>query len=230
MLGGILISMKESKTTRRQFRFKKRDVLFLIVGLVLAFAIRFALVDAHTVHHHANFALYVNGTRDTFDNFTFYEEVSSCSGTNQSNPKGRTHMHKPSNDIVHVHDAGSTWGAFFANLGYTLGNNVLVTDKGTFKDGENNVKLRFILNGKEVQAIANEPINSKDRLLIDYSSGTTETLNERYDTVANNAGEYNSKPDPSSCSGGAEETLRDRFIRTLGIEQNADSRGAGVSH
>jgi len=222
--------MNESKTNKKQFKFKKRDVLFLIIGVLMAFVLRFSLVDAHTVHHHANFALYVNGTRDTFSNFTFFEEVSSCSGTQHSNPKARVHMHKPSNDIIHVHDAGSTWGAFFANLGYSLGNKVLVTDNGVFIDGENSKSLRFILNGKEVQSIANEPINSEDRLLIDYGAESIGVLGGRFETIANNAGEYNLKPDPSSCSGGTKETIRDRFVRTLGIEQNTDSHEAGDNH
>ncbi len=204
-----------------KFKFKKRDGVFLIIGMLAAFLLRFALVDADVVHHHANFALYVNGVRDEFDSFTFYEEVAGCSLGGHDDPKSRVHMHGQINDVVHVHDGGSTWGAFFANLGYTLGDEVLVTDSGVFADKDGS-KLTFILNGEKVSNVANNEIKSEDRLLINYGNDSDETLMSRYADTAENAHEYNEKPDPASCSGAADESLKDRFIRTLGISQKHD--------
>lgn len=204
-----------TKTTKK-FKFKKRDLIFVLIGLLAAFGLRFALVDAVTTHYHANFGLYVNGVRDEFKSPTFYEEISSCSGTDHDNPKTRVHMHGQEFDAVHVHDDGSTWGHFFANLSYTLGDKVLVTDNDVFVDGADGKKLRFILNGKETPSVANLPIESEDKLLIDYSADDMATLQSRYSTIGSTAHEHNEKPDPASCSGGAKETLKDRFTRTLG--------------
>jgi hypothetical protein len=202
--------------TKKKFRFKKRDLAFVFIGVVVAFGLRFVLVDAVTTHYHANFAMYVNGVRDEFKSPTFYEEISSCSATNHDNPKTRVHMHGQEFDTVHVHDDGSTWGHFFANLSYTLGDKVLVTDNGVFVDGSDGKKLRFILNGNEISSVANLPIESEDKLLIDFSSDDQRTLQSRYSTISSTAHEHNEKPDPASCSGGAKETLKDRFTRTLG--------------
>jgi hypothetical protein len=202
--------------TKKQFRFKKRDFICLLVGTIVAFSLRFALVSSVTTHYHANFGLYVNGVRDEFKSPTFYEEIASCTTTNHDNPKSRVHMHGQEFDTVHVHSDGSTWGHFFANLSYTLGDKVLVTDNGVFTDGTDGKKLRFILNGKEVLNVANIPIKSEDKLLIDYSADDSRTLATRYSSIGSTAHEHNEKPDPASCSGSAKESIKDRFTRTLG--------------
>jgi hypothetical protein len=214
----------------RKFTFKKRDGIFVLLGVLLAFSIRFIFVDAVVTHHHANFALYVNGQRDEFSSFTFYEEVASCSSENHNDPKARIHMHNQTNDVIHVHAAGATWGDFFANLGYTLGNKVLVRDDGIYTDAVDGNQLIFILNGERVSSIANRAVESKDRLLIDYGKTTDSELNARAEAVADNAGEYNTKPDPASCSGAENEKLSDRFWRTLGISRNASDSHASGSH
>ena len=141
-----------------------------IVGLVVFAAARMIFMQTTEVHYHANFGLFVNGERDKFSNFSFYEEIAACSTDEQNNPKHVTHMHDNTFDLVHVHDHAATWGGFFANLGYTLGNKVLVTDKGMFTDGQDGKKLQFLLNGKPVEAVQNRVIQDEDALLISYGN------------------------------------------------------------
>lgn len=219
-------TITEGKTikNKKRFKFSKRDLIFVIIGVLFAITLRFIFIPSNTVHHHANFALYVDGQRDLFENFTFYEEIAACSSEDHSNPKSRVHMHNQENSMVHVHDGGVTWGHFFANLGYTLGNSVLVTDDGNYIDGENGKSLKFILDGTEVSSIANAVIASDDRLLISYGDEDLTTLLGRYNSIPDNADEYNQKPDPSSCSGGGNESLKDRFTRTLGIDSLQDNK------
>ena len=203
---------------KKQFRFKKRDGFFLLAGILLAFGVRFSLVDAVVVHHHANFAIYVNGVRDEFRSPTFYEEISSCSSTNHDDPKARVHMHNNENDTVHVHDAGSTWADFFANMGYSLGNKSVTNDAGTLVTDQNGKTLVFVLNGKEVNAAANLPIESEDKLLVSYGTNdSSKTIADEYASISGSAREHNAKPDPASCSGSAKESIKNRFIRTVGI-------------
>ena len=102
----------ETTKIKKQFKFKKRDFVFIVIGVFVAFALRFATVDAVVTHYHANFALYVNGVRDEFKSPTFYEEISSCTTTHHDDPKSRTHMHGSEFDTIHVHDDGVTWGHF----------------------------------------------------------------------------------------------------------------------
>jgi hypothetical protein len=201
-----------------------RPILFAVlagffIGVIWLVAVRFITMVDPTVHHHANFALYINGERDTFDSFTFYEEVQSCGVDAYNNPKTRVHMHDNVNDLIHVHDAAATWGHFFANIGYTLGDSHIKTDDGLFIDGEDGV-LTFILNGHPEQRIANRTIDSEDVLLISFDKDPDDSqLRSRFESISANAGEYNSKPDPSICSGSDPKSLRDKLWSAFGIGQ-----------
>lgn len=168
------------------------------------------------VHYHANFALYINGTRDEFKSFTFYEEVQTCGVEDADNPKSRVHMHGQVNHVAHVHDHAATWGHFFSNLGYSLGNDVIKTDRGTFLDSQDGKRLRFMLNGQSVDTVANRTINSEDVLHISYGDEGDTVLQQQYQAISRDAHEYNQKTDPSSCSGGQPLTLTERFKKALG--------------
>lgn len=183
--------------------FARKTVLFivgLLIGFLLFAGLRMAFVQQYEVHYHANFGLFINGQRDKFKNFTFYEEVESCAAGAGSNPKSRAHMHDNINDVVHVEDDNVTWGAFFANLGYGLSDGSIETDDGVFVDGQRGRHLRFILNGEPVETIANRVINSEDVLLIDYGPKNTD-LDFEYNQIGKTAREYDSRQDPAACSG-----------------------------
>jgi hypothetical protein len=192
-------------------------IIGFIAGVVWLVAVRFITYESDAVHYHANFAVYINGQRETFDNFTFYEEVASCNADELGNPKTRVHMHDKVNHVVHVHDNAATWGHFFANLGYALGNDVIKTDKGTFVSGTEEKALRFILNGNESESIANQTIRSEDVLLIDFGEASTPMLMERYDDIKRDAGEYNQRDDPSSCKGNKHLSFGERLKIAIGI-------------
>jgi hypothetical protein len=199
---------------------KKRAVLFTVIGFVVGFlffvGLRAVLIqDLHT-HYHANFALFVDDQRDQFNNFTFYEEVQSCSAQDE-NPIHRVHMHNKENHVIHVHDDAVTWGQFFANLGYGLTNKSITTDKGVFVDGAEGKKITFFLNRQPVESIANRVIESKDSLLIDYGDGSD--IDGKYGQIKQDAGEYNIKPDPVSCAGKTELTLSERLKRAFDFKR-----------
>jgi len=187
-----------------------------LVGALTLVVIRFATYKTDTVHYHANFALYVNGVRDDFKGPGFYEEVQACGSDEAFNPKARVHMHDQINYVTHVHDKGVTWGHFFANLGYTLGNSVLKTDEGVLVHDQGG-DLRFYLNGTEVKDLSNRAIRSEDVLLVNYGNETDEELKTRYDAIPKDAGEYNQKNDPSTCAGSKEATYWERLKQAIGF-------------
>lgn len=201
-----------------------RMVLLLLItflfGAFAAFWARFALVKKADTHYHANFAVYINGQREEFESFAFYEEVSSCTGDMLNDPHTRTHMHDRINHVVHVHDKAATWGHFFANLGFVLGNKVLATSTTAYVDGQDGKDLNFYLNGKAVSSVANEVINSEDVLLIEYGVADDAILAEHYNEITKDAAEYNKRQDPSSCQGGKPESFTERVKRTLGIDES----------
>lgn len=204
---------KVSSTLLQKIKPVNLLLIGLMIGSISIIALRMLLISNDAPHYHANFALYINGEQDKFDNFTFYEEVAGCNADSHNDPKHRVHMHNNVNDAVHVHAEGVTWGHFFANLGYGLSNNLVKTDEGVFVDGQNGKKLTFILNGQETGSIANKLINSEDVLLVDY--GEEDDARKHYDKIPKTAGELNLKPDPASCSGSEGLSLGERFKRAL---------------
>ncbi len=189
-----------------------------ILGVFMAFALRFLLVNPPApTHYHANFALYVNGTRDEFKDFTFYEEVQACSATGSADPRTRVHLHNQKNSEVHVHDTAATWGHFFANLGYGLTNKVVQTSSGIYTGGVDGNSLTFILNGKQVSDIYNRTIADDDTLLINFGNEDAATIQKRYEQIPKTAEALDAGTDPAACAGSKSETLSQRFKRTLGI-------------
>ncbi len=196
---------------------KRLATLFIcmLLGAVWFVLVRAVLIDASGPHYHANFHVYVDGEREQFAENIFYEEVSSC-GSSDNDPLARVHMHDLINDVVHVHDASSTWGNFFENIGFTLGNNVLYARTETNVDGQGG-RLTFILNGEEVRSIANKTINSEDTLLVSFGSEDADELTQRYSQIVQSAAEYNEKADPSACSGSQSVNYFERIKLVLGI-------------
>jgi hypothetical protein len=208
-----------TKTKKKYSKFQKHVIIFL-VGALLAFiastAVRYALVKDTAVHYHANFSLYINGQEDPFKSFTFYEEIAACDTHELDNPKPRVHLHDQNAHLVHVHAHAVTWGAFFNNLGYTLGDNLVKTDNGTYISGDDGNKLTFLLNGQPVDHLANAVIKSEDVLLINYGKDSDTTLTKRYDAIPRTAHQANSTVDPAACSGGAELNFWNRLKQALG--------------
>ena len=203
----------ETKRTLLQSFSWLSFIIGIIVGLVLFVALRIALAKPDITHYHANFGLFIEGERDKFNNFTFYEEVQSCSSEDDNNPRHRVHMHNNVSDTVHVHAPAATWGHFFANLGYGLVDDAVKTDKGVFVDGVNDKKLTLLLNGEEVDDVSNRVIESEDVLLVSY--GDPADAKDQYSQIGHTAHESNTKPDPASCSGSENLTFEDRIKQAL---------------
>ncbi len=211
---------KPKKSSKKLSKFH-RHLLIFVVGILVSFAVttavRFALIKDTTVHYHANFSLYVNGQEDPFKSFAYYEEVASCDSHQLDNPKVRTHMHDNNSHLIHVHAHAVTWGAFFDNLDYALGDTLIQTAKGVYVDGADGNKLTFTLNGEPVTNIANKVIQSEDVLLINYGKDTDATLKQRYNAIPRDAHKANVTKDPAACSGGHELTFWKKLKQAVGI-------------
>lgn len=188
--------------------------VFFVGGALALMSARFILIDKKDVHYHANFALYINGQKEEFKNFIYYEEVTACSEESKSNPKSRVHMHDNVNHLVHIHDDAVTWSHFFNNLGIVISNNSIITPNDTYMSSETS-DLIYVLNGKKISSITNLKINSGDKLLINFGNEKENEIEARYNAIPKDAETYNAKPDPSSCSGNANETFGERFKRTI---------------
>jgi hypothetical protein len=190
-----------------------------LLGAMWLIAIRFVTAQKNETHYHANFAVFADGVRIPFDNFTYYEEIVSCGGNDASSPKIRAHMHDNIGHVVHVHDKGVTWGHFFANIGFVNGDTVFKTDAKTYIENTANprAKITFMLNGEIVQTTANRTIGNKDILLISLGDSTKEDILEQYEQIEDDAEFYNQNEDPSACSGEPEFNFIERLKYAIGI-------------
>jgi hypothetical protein len=187
-------------------------VLGAIIGVLLLLVIRFATYNPPTVHYHANFAVFINGQREEFKSPQYYQEVNVCS-LHGATPLSRVHMHDNINNVVHVHAEAVTWGEFFQNIGWSVGQSFLATpDKVYVADDTNQVNV--VLNGHDqtgLTNIASTVIHDKDQLLVSYGDISASTLKQESKAVGNTAAKYDTEKDSSACSGSEGPTTHDRL-------------------
>ena len=179
-----------------------KKILLTLILIILTTSITYLLKpEPYKVHHHANMLVMIDGKEWDFSKDIYMEEVSRCNVTVGVLPEDRIHLHENMGDLIHVHMAASTWGDIFSNLMWNFGSGYLVDDYGQMYLANDEKKVYFILNGEEVTNPHNTPVNSEDKLLVWYGSGTTEDIITRYyPLVSGSAKEYNNKEDPASCS------------------------------
>lgn len=190
----------------------KQVLLGFLVGVLLILGIRYVTYSVpEGVHYHANFAVYVDGVREKFENPLYYEEVTSCNLEGEAKPEHRVHMHDQANDVIHVHDGAVTWGNLFQNIGWNVGKGFVDTSTKLLVD-DSHSKVTYILNGEKVSNIITRVIGDKDKLLVSYGSESNDTLNQQFTSVSGSAAEYDTKQDPASCSGSQHKiTAKDRI-------------------
>jgi hypothetical protein len=190
-----------------------------MVAVFAAFTIiRLALYKDERTHHHANLSVFVDGKKLPFADTTFYEETAACTA-DEKGPKTRIHLHDNKPDAVHVHSSSATWGALFANLGYTLGSDLLQTDEGVYRSGTDGKTLTFMLNGQKVKNVANEVVMSEDVLLVSYGTESDVEVKDRFDKITRNAAEYNKTVDPATCAGSKPLTWQQKLKDIYGIKR-----------
>jgi hypothetical protein len=184
-----------------------------VLGAVLLIGIRFIFNQPQNTHYHANFAVFINGERETFTGPGYYEEVQACSAT--ESPRGRTHMHQPDNNVVHVHDTNVTWGHFFESIGWALGPEALVTNNGVFQNTQA-TPLAFYINNKEVVNPFREVIQNESTLVVSFGDNNPSveamTHEAQKPTPAQTA---NIQKDPAACRGEQELSLTARLKNAL---------------
>lgn len=187
----------------------------VVIGVVVLLGIRFFTYQpAEAVHHHANFAIYINGERQTFSEPRYYEETGSvpCTVEDVELPIERVHMHGQEGEAVHVHDSAVTWGNFFQNIGWNIDDEFIKTSESLYRTTDD-AELKFIVNGDEVRSIANRMIESKDKVLISY--GANQDTSAQYETISDTAEDLNNADDPAGCGGSVDPTFTDRLKNLL---------------
>lgn len=181
------------------------------MGFIIFAGIRmYSASKVKDVHFHANFQVWVDGQQEKFESPLYYQEVSTCSKDDHTDPLHRVHMHDQKYDVVHVHDSAVTWSHFFENINAAVQPGYLRIGNQIYTDNSES-KLSLILNGKTITSLNNVEIKSEDTLLISYGHEDSQTLQARYSAIANKAHSYNLAKDPASCSGNEETSYIERL-------------------
>lgn len=66
------------------------SIIFIIIAIVVTYIVT---PRPFIVHHHANFATYIDGKKWDFSSYVYMEEVSRCNVTQGVTPEDRIHLH-----------------------------------------------------------------------------------------------------------------------------------------
>jgi hypothetical protein len=146
----------------------------MILGIIIFVGVRLLFQPNDQVHYHANFAVFIDGKRQEFKDFRYFEEVQSCAA--HDTPRSRVHMHDNNDHIVHVHDFIVTWADFFTNIGWSLNDTLLFDGKTAYSAPQ------FVLNGQK-------------------TSSSDQQLQDEFAQIQSDAAEANKTQDPASCKG-----------------------------
>ncbi|GBD23928.1 hypothetical protein HRbin29_01601 [bacterium HR29] len=126
------------------------------------------------VHWHADFRVVIRGEAFEFDDPRFIS-------TEERELSPNVHIHAPRHNVVHVHREQTTWGEFFESLGVGLTQACLrLPGRGEFCSDERE-RLRFFVNGVEVDDIRFLPIADLQRVLVYYGPEDAEAVAARFD-------------------------------------------------
>ncbi|HEV7454757.1 MAG TPA: hypothetical protein VGO07_05865 [Candidatus Saccharimonadales bacterium] len=199
------------KRHSQKYRISWRAIVGILFGALLVLGIRFATYSPEQIHYHANFAVYLNGQRETFKSPMYYEEVSgSCALGKDVKPAQRVHLHDEVADVVHVHDHAVTWGDLFMNLHWAVGPDFIRTPSKIYVAGDGQ-RITYIVNGQSLDDISTEVIKDEDRLLVDFGDTTDAAIQQEFKNVASSAHQYDIGKDPAACLGNVAPTWKDRL-------------------
>ncbi len=128
-------------------------------------------------HEHADFALFINGERFDFAKGE-YMSTEPCKITRSFIPTAQAHegdrsqdvhLHNRNGSIVHVHAPSITWHNFFDSLNMSFQDDEFVTDQGLAYKPASEKSFIFLVNGEEVETLAQREIRNLDQVLISIS-------------------------------------------------------------
>ena len=153
------------------------------------------------VHHHADFALYINGEQYDFAQ----EKYMSTENKSLSN---FAHFHDMNGKVIHKHAERVTLGFFLETLGLKLNDTCLMLDDGTSYCNEGNTELKMYVDGKHNDEFAEYEIQDEDKILLSYGHESEQELQEQVRSVTDEACIYSltcpekgTPPEEATCVG-----------------------------
>lgn len=161
-----------------------------------------------SVHEHADFAVFVNGTALDFNDIRFL--------STETNERSQSvHLHAPRTNVAHLHREQTTFDEFFLSLGMELTDDCLKLDTGEKLCNDNANGLQFMVNEVRVDKLQFEKMSDMGRVLISFGARDAD-LGAQWNQVTDEA-----------CIPG--ENCADR-LPPGGIEKEPCARSAAMCH
>lgn len=161
-----------------------------------------------SVHEHSDFAVFVNGRQIDFNSDQFLSTEA-----NERSPN--VHVHAPRTNVAHLHREQTTFDEFFVSLGMELRDDCLKLATGEKLCNDATNRLRFMVNGVQVDKLMFEKMTDMGRVLISYGPSDTD-LTTQWSAVSDEA-----------CIPGENCAAR---LPEGGIEKEPCAKSAGMCH
>ncbi len=132
-----------------------------------------------STHEHADFLVIIRGKAYDYGQDRFIAEK----GNEKSDA---AHVHDPDHTVVHIHKTGTTWDEFFRSVDTILTDpsyptvkpgTSCITMPGAPKLCEGNGEtMKFIVNGVQIDGIANMNVHDMDRVLLSFGPETVDQV------------------------------------------------------
>lgn len=126
-----------------------------------------------SAHEHAAFAVILDGQKVDFSQPRY--DVKSRF----------IHVEGGDGTTVHRHAEGVPFGFFLESLGMGIQNDCFVHDNGTQFCEDGSKRLKFFVNGEEVDSISDYVVEEEDRVLVIYGGQTEEEIQQELDLLDN---------------------------------------------
>lgn len=136
-----------------------------------------------SAHEHADLNVYNNGQRLVFAKPENYMKSSFMHLDNSQNPAD-------ANSVLHMHAKKVPLWLFFRSLGMTLTKDSLTLSDGQVLKNGDGKTLKFYLDGKKVDELADYSFQPLDKLLISYGPENDPNLQTQIDSVTNYAKDH----------------------------------------
>lgn len=99
-----------------------RKVVILLTSVAVIFLFKhYNRPDSEeSVHYHAGFRVYIDGTLQDYSDYTYMNFVPCSEHEEKKTPAEeqmeKAHLHDGVGDVVHTHRSGATWGDLFTNI------------------------------------------------------------------------------------------------------------------
>lgn len=130
-----------------------------------------------STHIHSDVKVYINGQSIDFSQRKYQLATSFI------------HFEDGLGDVVHVHATGMTIGHLFRSLGMDFNNNCAVIEGKNYCN-EDNMKLKFYVNGQPNKEFDNYVIKDLNKILISYGNENESEIQKQLDSITNLAPQY----------------------------------------